>query len=292
MERRRVLVTGGGGMLGRMLVPRLRDLGHGLTIMDNGGAWRESVRCDIRDPGQVRRVVGRCRPDILIHLAGVTGNLECETDARGAVLANAVGTYNVLRANEKARARVIFASTREVYGDTPETVGESARLDPHNMNGITKAFGEGLIRDFHDKSGMPFAILRFSNFLGESNGTKGISAMLRGAIQKNRAVVFGGAQEIDPLHYDDAVEAVLRSMGSKRSDTFNIASGRPVKVGDIVGRLEGVLGRRVEVSRRPRRAFESAHCRLDTGKAKRLLGFRPTISLDAMLSRMASRWAA
>lgn len=279
-------------MLGSVLVHRLRELGYRLTVMENKGIWSESVACDIRDYKQVRNISKKCKPDILIHLAGITGNLECETSVHDAMLTNVMGTYNVLQANVENKTKVIFASTREVYGDAGGWIDESSEIDPKNINGITKMLGERLIRDFHSSFGTPFVILRFSNFLGENNEKKGISAMIKNAIRKNRLVMFGGNQEIDPLHYNDAAVAVIKSLEYEGSDAFNIACGSPVKVSEIVRRLENILGRKIKTTHRPQREFESSHCRLDTSKAGNLLKFKASEDLDSILSKMITRWTS
>lgn len=290
--KKKILVTGGGGVLGSLLVSRLKELGYQLAVMDNKNTWPESVACDIRDYKQVYRISKKCKPDILVHLAGITGNLECETNVHEAIRTNVMGTYNVLQANAENRTKVIFASTREIYGDTDRWTDESSAINPKNINGITKIFGERLIHDFHASCEIPFVILRFSNFFGENNERKGISAMIKNAIRKNQIVMFGGAQEIDPLHYNDAVVAVTKALEYDGSDTFNIACGRPVKVREIVRRLEDILGRKIKIASKPQRKFESTHCRLDTSRAEKLLKFRAVENLDSILSKMISRWTA
>lgn len=278
-------------MLGRMLVPNLEKLGYELMVLGNERIWPKSIPCDIRNYKQIHSISARFKPDIIIHLAGITGNLECETSVQNAILTNIVGTYNILESNIKNKAKVIFASTREVYRETEELLEESSDLDPKNINGITKTYAEKLTRDFFTKYGMPFIILRFSNFLGENNERKGISTMLRNAIQRNKIRVFGGEQEIDPLHYDDAVAAILKSLEYQKSDTFNIAGGKSVTVTNFVKRLENLLGRNIKITHMRQREFESTYCRLDVRKADKLFGFKATENIDTILERMVSRWA-
>lgn len=286
----RILVTGGGGMLGRALVPLLEEAGHEVLAVGRSGGPRVA-RCDITDHAAVKRTAAGFRPGALVHLAGMTGNVACEEHPKGAIQTNVQGTYNVISACSKYGPAVVLASTREVYAASDGILTESSRMDPMNINGITKMGAELMAERLCSVHGMRLAVARFSNFVGEDNEERGISSMFRAAIQDRRITIYGGSQEIDPLHYLDAADAVTRLLESDISGTFNVASGSPSSISGMVDRLGHILGREVRAVHRKRRPFESEHCRMDVSKAAREAGFRARIDLDEILKRMVSRWA-
>ena len=293
MKKKKILVTGGSGILGRILIPEIDKLGYDLVILERNKQTKSKkyLHCDIRNFNEINKILNIHNPEIIIHLAGITGNAECEAKVHDSIFTNIFGTYNILKSSIKNKPKIIFASSREVYRETNEKMNELSLLDPKNINGITKMFSEKLIQNFHKEFKIPFVILRFSNFLGEANEKRGISIMIKNAIQKNKITMFGGNQELDLLYYDDAVNAIIRSIEYDKSDVFNIATGNPIMLKNIIKKIEKLLGREIEIITKPIRSFESLYCKLDTSKANKYLKFTASANIDIILKEMISRWA-
>jgi nucleoside-diphosphate-sugar epimerase len=290
--KKKILITGGGGILGRILVQEMQKLEYELVVLERKVHKKVSnhLPCDITNLDEVKKIIHMHNPDIIIHLAGITGNAECEEKVHKAIFTNIMGTHNLLKACIKNKPKIIFASSREVYAETKEILKESSLLDPKNINGITKMFSEILIRDFHVKYKIPFVILRFSNFIGEANEKRGISIMIKNAIQENKITMYGGNQEIDLLYYNDAVNAIIKSVEYNKSEIFNIGTGKSITLKKVITKIETQLEKDVEISVRPIREFESIYCKLDISKAHKYLKFRASVNLDIILREMISRW--
>ena len=291
MKEKNILITGGGGIFGKILISRIEELGCNLTILENKNnkKSKKSVECDIRNFDQINKIIIKYKPKIIIHLAGITGNAECETKVNEALMTNVMGTHNILKSNIKNKSKIIFASSREVYEETEKSLSEVSTLNPKNINGITKMFSEKLIQNFNQKYDIPFMILRFSNFIGEENEKRGISVMIKNAIQKNKITMYGGEQEIDLLHYNDAVNSILKSIVLILFDVF-FGSGNSIKIIELVKKLEKKINKEIKITKKPIRDFESMYCKLDTSKARKNLKFIASENIDTILSKMISRW--
>ena len=167
----RLLVTGGAGFIGSHLVDRLVAAGYGrITVLDNLrrgciGNLAESrkrirfLEGDIRDLDWVRRAMRGV--GIVYHLAAQSNVLGARQDEDYSFTTNVAGTLNVLRAaRDSGVKRLLFTSSREVYGD-PESipVPESAPLAPKNGYGASKMAGEAYCRAFQGQ-GMDICIVR------------------------------------------------------------------------------------------------------------------------------------
>ena len=161
MKKERIVITGGSGSLGRSLIPKLVSEDFDCISISRKSDRIESVnniKCDITNFQKVNSVINQFKPNIIIHLAGLTGNLECENNPKQAFSSNVFGTLNILQASIKLRPKIIFSSTREVYGFAKIAVNENYPLKPMNNNGITKMISENLIRSFHSMYNIPYVI--------------------------------------------------------------------------------------------------------------------------------------
>ena len=197
----KILITGAGGFLGSLLSEKLKDKYS--VIGTTKFSEKSGIKCDITNKKNIIQIIQKTNPDIIIHLAGITGNIECEKDPHKTLETNVMGTYYILDAIKNKKIILIFASSREVYGYSKNKVNENSPLQPINLNGITKMFSENLIINFHLKYKIGFNILRFTNFYGEHNEKRGISKMIKNSLKGKKIIIFGGSQSIDLIHFDD-----------------------------------------------------------------------------------------
>ena len=228
--------------------------------------------------------------DTIIHLAGLTGNLECEMEPKRAFSTNVLGTYNILKASIRTKPKIIFASSREVYGNTNTKAKENHPLKPININGTTKMISENIILNHNENYSIPYTILRFTNFFGENYSKRGISSMIKRIIEGERISLFGGKQEIlDLLYFDDAVTAIIKSINYKKSDIFNIGSGNSSTLFLLIKRLEKILGKKIKYDIKSYRSFEVKQFSINTEKSRKLLKFRASYNIDNVLRRMIDK---
>ncbi len=249
MKKERILVTGGSGSLGRSLIPKLVSDGFDCISIsrksDRIGSVN-NIKCDITNFQKVNSVINQFKPNVIIHLAGLTGNLECETNPKQAFSSNVFGTLNILEASVKLRPKIIFSSTREVYGFTKIAADENYPLKPVNNNGITKMISEYLIKNFHSMYNTPYVILRFPNCYGENYTKRGLSSLFKKAIRNEKIKIFGGNQILDLLHFNDAADAIIKSIFYNKTGIFNIGSGKAQRLVSIINKLKIVLNKDID----------------------------------------------
>ena len=291
MKKERILVTGGSGNLGRTLIPKLVSDGFDCISIsrksDRVGSVN-NIKCDITNFQKVNSVINQFKPNIIIHLAGLTGNLECEANPKQAFLSNVFGTLNILEASVKLRPKIIFSSTREVYGFTKIAADENYPLKPVNNNGITKMVCEYLIKNFHSMYSTPYVILRFPNCYGENYTKRGLSSLFKKAIRNEKIKIFGGNQILDLLHFNDAADAIIKSIFYNKTGIFNIGSGKAQRLVSIINKLKIVLNKDIDCDFLPIRSFEAGSCKLNINRAEKNLKFKASIKLDDILHKMIS----
>ena len=291
MKKERILVTGGSGSLGRSLIPKLVSDGFDCISIsrksDRIGSVN-NIKCDITNFQKVNSIINRLKPNIIIHLAALTGNLECETNPKQAFSSNVIGTLNILEASVKLRPKIIFSSTREVYGFTKIAADENYPLKPVNNNGITKMISEYLIKNFHSMYNIPYVILRFPNCYGENYTKRGLSSLFKKVIRNEKIKIFGGNQMLDLLHFNDAADAIIKSIYYNKTEIFNIGSGKEQRLVSIINKLKRVLDKDIDCDFLPIRSFEAGSCKLNINRAEKNLKFKASIKLDDILRKMIS----
>jgi dTDP-4-dehydrorhamnose reductase len=144
----KILVTGAAGMLGSALSPTLARIGHTVFATDLAPA-EKGIKClDVRRYAQVEGIVGKVKPDMVMHLAAETDVDKCELEPDHAFLTNTIGTQNVTLACQKHGIVMVYISTIGVfYGDKPEPYTEFDDPNPINVYGRSKLEGEKIVRN-------------------------------------------------------------------------------------------------------------------------------------------------
>jgi len=294
MNKKKIIVTGGSGDLGQALIPKLVSDGFNCISISKKSSRNKlvkNIKCDITNFRRLNLVINKFKPDIIIHLAGLTGNIACETNPKKAFLTNVFGTLNILKSSIKLKPKIIFISTGEIYGKTKNKVNENALPKPVNIYGITKMLSENLILNYSTDYKTPAVILRFSYCYDENFTKRGFSSMFKKAISGEKIQIFGGDQILDLLHFDDAVHAILKSITYNKTEIFNIGSGKSQSLISIINKLKKIMNNDVNYTLRPYRGFEVRTCKLNINKAKKNLKFKPSTKLDDILYKMVSKWS-
>jgi UDP-glucose 4-epimerase len=289
-------VIGGTGFIGRHLVDALvrrRDhvfvYGQDLTnapIFSNNEI--EFVKGDIRNLKLLMDSLLQYRPDTVIHLAAITSIKTCLDKPQESFDANVYGTYNVAVASAKSKSKLIFASSREVYGETTKTeTSEESILAPNNLYGVTKMLGENTILWAGRKNGIDYTILRLTNVYGPGGDKYGVQAIIQKVLRGDRIQVLGGDQVMNFVYIDDVVRALLLCIENEKSSKqiFNVGSYDNVAVKDLVHKIVKLAGRNLEIERAPYRETETMFFRPDLSKIAKILNWTPLIDLDTGLLR-------
>ncbi|MGD0977579.1 MAG: dTDP-4-dehydrorhamnose reductase [Candidatus Bathyarchaeia archaeon] len=148
----KILVTGAAGMLGSALCPILTQRGHRVFATDLAPV-DEGIEClDVRGYKQIEDIVGKVKPDMVMHLAAETDVDKCELEPDHAFLTNTIGTQNVALVCQKQSIVMVYISTIGVfYGDKPEPYTEFDNPNPINVYGRSKLEGEKIVQSLLER---------------------------------------------------------------------------------------------------------------------------------------------
>jgi len=296
-----VVVTGGAGFIGSHLVESLLNDGTSeLTVIDNLSRGRRSnialfesdprlrfIEGDIRDYDTVQRAMRAA--DVVYHLAAQATVMGAARNIDYTFTTNVAGTFNVLKAaaTEGVR-RVVFASSREVYGEPLALpVDEGHPLMSINSYGASKVAGEALCRAFSRECSLETRILRIANAFGPRDVGRVIPYWIEQARAGNDLIVYGGDQILDFIWVADVVDAMRRAaLVDVALPPINIASGTGTRILDLARRIGQLVGRTSEVKVVPRRSFEVTRFIGNAERMTQLLGLVPAPDPLARLAGM------
>jgi UDP-glucose 4-epimerase len=303
------LITGGLGFIGSNLARSLVRLGARVTVLDgliphSGGnlynisGIENRLRVNIAD---VRNLTGLRwlvqQQDYLFNLAGQTSHIDSMQDPYTDLEINCRAQLSILEACRRynPRIKVIFASTRQIYGK-PEClpVTENHLLRPVDANGINKMAGEWYHILYNNAFGVTACALRLTNTYGPRMRVKDarqtfLGFWIRRLIEGKPFEVWGGRQLRDFTFIDDAVEALLLAAGSDTANgnVFNLGGDRVISLRELADLLVAVNGTgkyRVRRFPRARKRIDIGDYYADYGKIYSALGWQPRVKLRAGLA--------
>jgi UDP-glucose 4-epimerase len=189
-----------------------------------------------------------------------------------------VGTFNVLRESAAAKVgRVVFASSREVYGEPIELpVDEGQPLLAINFYGASKLVGEAYCRAFRRASGLDTVILRIANVYGPRDYGRVIPLWVDQAASGIDLQVYGGKQVLDFVWVDQVVDAMLSAAASDGAlPPINVGSGTGTKLMDLARRIRLLSGGRGQIQIVSARPMEVVQYVARIDRMRQLLGIEP-----------------
>jgi UDP-glucose 4-epimerase len=310
-EGRNVLITGGLGFIGSNLARRLVDLGARVTLVDSlipeyGGnraniaGVEDRVTVNISDVRDAHSLPSLIRgQDLVFNLAGQTSHVDSLHDPYTDLEINCRAQLSILETvrHENPEAKVVFASTRQLYG-RPQylPVDERHPLAPVDPNGVNKAAGEWYHLVYGEIYGLRCSVLRLTNTYGPRMRVKDdrqtfLGTWLRLAVEGEELLVFGdGTQQRDFTYVDDAVDAFLLAGAAPEADgeVFNVGGEPPVSLGDLAELLVEVAGGgswRLVPFPEERRAIDIGDYFADDSKIRSRLGWEPKVGVREGLER-------
>lgn len=279
----RALVTGGAGFIGKHLGAALLAAGHEVVVLDNLHratrmaipAGARFIEGDVRSPDTVADAVAG--QDVVFHLAAQSNVMGAMSDVEYSFSSNVVGTFNVLRAAATAGVgRVVFASSREVYGEPAGIpVGEDAPLLARNPYGASKLAGEAYCRAWGVFSNLEASVLRFANVYGPGDSGRVIPLWLSLAARGEPLPLYGGSQVLDFVPVGTAVRALIRASEAPLSGPINVGTGRGTSLLELAARVRALTGFRSEVQVEPSRDAEVVQFIADVSRMRSHLGVEP-----------------
>jgi UDP-glucuronate decarboxylase len=300
---KRVLVTGGAGFLGSHLCERLLRDGHDVLCVDNyftgrkdniahllGNPRFEAMRHDITFPLYVE-------VDEIYNLACPASPVHYQFDPVQTTKTSVIGAINMLGLAKRTGAKIMQASTSEVYGDptvhpqTEDYRGNVNPLGPRACYDEGKRCAETLFFDYHRQHRVRIKVVRIFNTYGprmHPNDGRVVSNFIVQALRGEDVTLYGdGGQTRAFCYVDDLIEGFVRLMGTGDDETGPINIGNPheIPVRELAERIIRLTGSRSQIVYRPLPTDDPLQRCPDITKARNVLGWEPRVELDAGLQR-------
>jgi UDP-glucuronate decarboxylase len=305
----RIVVTGGAGFLGSHLCERLLDAGHDVICLDNFFTGRreniihlldnhhfELLRHDVIEPVLLE-------VDQIYNLACPASPIHYQYNPVKTVKTNVMGTINMLGLAKRVRARILQASTSEVYGD-PEVHPQTEDYWGHvNCIGIRSCYDEGkrlaetLMMDYHRQNGVDIRIARIFNTYGPrmlENDGRVVSNFITQALRGEELTIYGQGEQTRSFCYvDDLIEGLIRLMNTDDvHDPVNLGNPGEFTIRELADEVAKATGREVKIAHQPLPQDDPQQRKPDITRAKQLLGWEPTIALPEGLRRTVAYFKA
>ncbi|WP_332665984.1 UDP-glucuronic acid decarboxylase family protein [Aeromicrobium sp.] len=295
---KRVLVTGGAGFIGSHLTRRLLDQGHDVLVVDN---FYSSTRANVYDLlDEPRFELMRhdvtfplyVEVDEIFHLACPASPVFYQRDPVMTTKTCVHGTINMLGLAKRTGAKILLASTSEVYGDPAVHPQEESYWGNVNPIGLRSCYDEGkrcaetLFFDYHRQHDLPIKVARIFNTYGPNmmpNDGRVVSNFIMQALNGDDLTVFGDGEQTRSFCYvDDLVTGLIALMDSPREVTGPINLGNPGEFTmlELAAKIIELVGSGSKLVHEQLPTDDPVRRRPDIEQARRVLGWSPTIALD------------
>jgi len=300
---KRILVTGGAGFLGSHLCERLVEMGHDVICLDNFFTSQKSNVAHLLDKPNFELIRHDITLPVYLEVDEIY-NLACpaapghyQYNPIKTMKTSVLGAINVLGMAKRCRARVLQASTSEVYGDPeihpqPETYrGAVNPIGPRACYDEGKRAAETLFMDYHRMNGVDIRIVRIFNTYGPRMHPfdgRVISNFIRQALREEPLTVYGdGTQTRSFCYRDDVVEGMIRMMENEEGFVGPVNLGNPEEftIYELAQVVLELTGSRSPLVFKPRPADDPARRCPDITLARKKLGWVPKVPLREGLAR-------
>jgi UDP-glucuronate decarboxylase len=302
MAKKRVVVTGGAGFLGSHLCDRLIGAGAEVICLDNfftgskaniahllGHAGFEVIRHDVVDPILLEA-------DQIYNFACPASPVHYQFNPVKTVKTNVMGTINMLGLAKRVKARILQASTSEVYGD-PKVHPQTETYWGHvNPIGIRSCYDEGkrvaetLMMDYHRQNGVDIRIVRIFNTYGPRmavNDGRVVSNFIVQALRNEPITIYGEGQQTRSFCYvSDLIDGIFRLMNTEGlTGPVNIGNPNEFTILELAELVIELTGSKSELVRMPLPADDPTQRQPDISIAKERLGWAPVVALREGLAK-------
>ncbi len=298
----RVLVTGGAGFIGSHLCDYLLKKGHEVICLDNFFTGRkenikhnldnfkfEVIRHDIVQPIFLE-------VDWIFHLASPASPIHYQYNPVKTTKTNVMGTIHMLGLAKRVKARILLASTSEVYGDPTvhpqkeDYWGNVNPIGPRSCYDEGKRVAETLMMDYYRQNNVDIRIVRIFNTYGPrmlKNDGRVVSNFIVQALTNEDITVFGdGTQTRSFCYIDDLVEGLYRMMEQeKHIGPINLGNPEEYKIIELAKKIIEMTNSKSKIVYKSLPPDDPTQRQPDITLAKKILNWQPTISLDKGLKK-------
>lgn len=277
----KILVTGGAGFIGKHLVSGLNKE-HEVVVLDDLSRSESlplgGVKGDVADYELVDSLVKDC--DFVYHLAALSQVVPSIKNPDLCFSSNVLGTYNVAKSCLVHNKKMVFSSSREVYGEQEKLpVSELVLPDPKNNYGASKVAGEAIIKGL----GINYTILRLSNVIGTGDKDRVVPLFIGKAMRDEEIVIYDETKIIDFVDVADVINAFIKALDTKK-ETYNVGSGISVRLGELATIIKEITNSKSKIIIKKGEAKEVSRYTADITKIKNELNWVPSITLKASIS--------
>ncbi|VVB76009.1 Bifunctional polymyxin resistance protein ArnA [Candidatus Tiddalikarchaeum anstoanum] len=302
----KVLITGGAGFIGSHLCSKFVNTGNEVICIDHLGTGSLNNIEDLGKTGRFKFMQKDVtkdlddieKVDLILHFASRASPSDYQTNSFDTLLANSIGTFNLLKKAQKDSARFLFASTSEVYGKaevipTPETYyGYVNSFGPRSCYDESKRFGEALCYEFIHKFNIDCRIVRIFNTYGPHmryNDGRVMTNFIMQALDNEPITIYGdGKQTRSFCFVDDLIEGIytLATKKELNGEVINIGNPEEVTILELAKKIVKVTNSKSKIIFKDLPMDDPPQRVPDITKAKKLLNWSPKIKLETGLAKM------
>lgn len=308
-----ILLTGGAGFIGRWVAKRLLDDGHSVWIVDDLSNGREVniaefrehpglkafIKGTILDEALLGRLFDENRFDICYHLGASINVQDSIDDPRTTFNNDTIGTFYIMEQCRNHNVKVVFMSTCMVYDrcTNPGGITELDPIKPASPYAGAKIAAENMVLSYSYAYGLPTVVIRPFNTYGPFQKTGGeggvVAIFIKNKLSGKTLNIYGeGTQTRDLLYVEDCARFVVEAGYSDavNGEIVNAGLGRDIAINDLAKLVVGDESRILHVKHiHPQSEIQKLLC--NSGKAERLLGWKPEVSLEEGIRR-TEQWIA
>ena len=299
----KILVTGGAGFIGSHLCHRLINNGHSVICVDNLSTGnKENLTSLLTNPHISLIEEDICKPmnfqvDQIFNLASPASPLQYQKDPVMTMRANTVGVINSLELARKNHARILLASTSEVYGDPKEHpqhesyFGNVNPIGPRSCYDEGKRCAEALFMAYYRQYKVDIKIVRIFNTYGpnmDENDGRVVSNFIVQAVKNKYLTVYGeGTQTRSFMYIDDLIDGFIKTMKIEDGFTGPVNLGNPeeISIKDLAEKIISFSGSKSKIMYKPMPADDPLRRKPDISLAKNKLKWQPKITLEDGLKK-------
>jgi len=299
----KVLVTGGAGFIGSFLCEKLLDEGHDVICLDNLSTSKKSnINYLLKKPKfkflehDVTKPID-LNADIIFHLASPASPVDYQKLPIETSMANSIGTYNMLQLTKKNNARLLLASTSEVYGDPIEHPQKETYWGNVNPLGIrscydeSKRFAEALAMTFYRKHNLDVRIARIFNTFGPRmrlDDGRAVPNFIVQSLTRKPITVYGNGKQTRSFCYiSDMVDGLMKLMvkDNLSGEVVNLGNPEERTVLDVAILIKDMTNSNSEITFKPLPKDDPIRRKPDITKARKILGWEPSAHFKSGLGK-------